>query len=157
MLAALKPYALLIKAGLIIAALIAVAWIWRGYIAHQQQIGYDRAKAEYTAKLAMEKDLARLTEQALFRRLETANHERAETEKRLADARRAAAAADRRLRDTTADFRQRLSDATAETARAAAATAAELLSECSSEYRQVASAADGHAADSRQCRAGWPG
>lgn len=157
MLAALKPYALLIKAGLIIAVLIAAVWMWRGYIAHQQQIGYDRAKAEYAAKLTMEKDLARLTEQELYRRMETANHERAETEKRLADARRAAAAADRRLRDTTADFRQRLSDATAETARAAAATAAELLSECSSEYRAMASAADGHAADSQQCRAGWPG
>ena len=157
MLAALKPYALLIKAGLIIAALIAVVWMWRGYIAHQQQIGYDRAKAEYAAKLATEKDLARLTEQELYRRMETANHERAETEKRLADARRAAATADHRLRRATDDFRQRLSDATAETARTAAATAAELLSECSSEYRQVASAADGHAADSRQCRAGWPG
>jgi hypothetical protein len=157
MLAALKPYALLIKIGLIVAALVAADWMWRGYIAHQQQIGYDRAKAEYATKLAMEKDLARLTEQTLFRRLETANHERAETEKRLADARRAAATADRRLRDTAADFRQRLSDATAATARTAAATAAELLSECSGEYREMASAADGHAADSQQCRAGWPG
>lgn len=157
MIARLTPYLSLIKGAAVIAAVLAALWWWHSHNAAQQAIGYARAAAEYQQRLAEAKVAARLREQAWFHQWERTTNERAETEQRLAAARAAALAADQRLRHTTADFRQRLAAATAETARAAAETAAELLGECSGEYRALAAAADGHAADADHCRAAWPG
>jgi hypothetical protein len=157
MLSRLDPYLGLIKAAGVVVAVLLVLWWWSAHNAAQQAIGYQRAVAEYDRRLAKATEAARVREQGWFLQWERAANERAETDQRLAAARADAIAADQRLRHTAADYRRRLSAATAETARAAAATAADLLAECSGEYRALAAAADGHAADAEQCRDAWPG
>lgn len=142
-----------------LAALAAAAALWLAWTTHnanQRQIGYDRAAGEYAAQLAAAKDAALAQERDWKVKLKGAIDDRTNMEQALAAARARAAGADERLRRTTDDFRERLSAATAETARAAAATAAELLGQCGSRYRAVAAAADGHAADARQCETAWP-
>lgn len=143
----------IVALGLLVLA--AFAW-WHSHNAGQQQIGYEKAAAEYKAKLDAQTAAARIREQGWFLNAERASNERTELEKRLALSRASAAAADDRLRRATDDFGKRLSVATVEACRTAAETAAGLLGECSREYRQVAAAADGHLADVQQCEAAWP-
>lgn len=151
-----KPYAGVIKVLAVLVAFAGAIWWWNSFIDRQQDIGYQRAAVEYAAKLAKEKEVALVTERGWRKQLEDANHDRIETEKRLAGFRTAAADADDRLRRAATDFSQRLSVATLEAARHAAETAASLLGECSTAYRDVAAAADGHLADAEQCAAAWP-
>ena len=156
MIETIKAYALLFKIAAAVLLVIAGVWWWHSHNAAQQQIGYDRAATEYAVKLAEAEAAARTIEKSWFLKYERASNDRTNLENQLSRYRDAAIAADDRLRLATADFRLRLSIAPVEACREAASTAAELLGECSAAYRQVASAADGHAADVRQCEAAWP-
>ena len=153
----IRPYLGLVKIGAAVVALIAAVWWWNGFIDRQQEIGYDKAAAEYQVKLDEQKKAALEEGRRWDAKLKGAIDERTEVEKRLAAARDAAADADDRLRRTTTDFRQRLSAASVEACRSAAETAAGLLGDCSARYRAVAAAAAGHAADVQQCEIAWPG
>lgn len=157
MIETIKAYALLLKIAAAVLLVIAGVWWWHSHNTAQQQIGYNRASAEYAAKLAEAKDAARNIEKSWFLKYERAANDRTNLENKIAQYRAAAAAADDRLRIATEDWRLRLSVAPLDACRQAAGTAAELLGECSAAYRQVAAAADGHAADVRQCENSWPG
>lgn len=149
-------YLWLVKCGAVALVLVIGLIWWESNNAAQRQIGYDRAAGEYAAKLTKEKEVALVTERGWRKKLEDANNDRIETEKRLAQSRAAVAAADDRLRRSADNFRQRLSAASAETCRAAAGTAAGLLEACAGRYRDVAAAAAGHAADVRRLEGSWP-
>jgi len=141
--------------GYAIGALLAVlAYNW--FISHHQDIGYQRAAAEYQAELSREKQKALSIERDLNQLYTEAQNARIESEKLLDLHRRNARAADDRLRIARDDFSQRLSAASAAACRHAAETAATLLGECSGRYREVAGFSDGHLADSEQCRLAWP-
>lgn len=154
--AALAKYSGLIKIAGVALALLAAAWWWNSHNQRQQDIGYNRAAAEYQKALNKQTAAARLREQGWFLNAERASNARTELENKLALSRAAATAADDRLQRATDDFGRRLSVATVEACRTAAGTAARLLGDCSREYRQVAAAADGHLADLRQCESAWP-
>lgn len=156
MIETVKAYALLLKIAAAVLLVIAGVWWWHSHNAAQQQIGYDRAATECAVKLAEAKDAARTIEKSWFLKYERASNDRTSLENKLAQYRAAAAAADDRLRLAAAEWRIRLSVAPVEACRTAASTAAGLLGECSAAYRQVAEAADGHAADVRQCESAWP-
>ena len=157
MIAGIKLYLGLAKVAAVALLLLAVAWWWGRHNAEQQDIGYRRAAAEYAAQLVAAQEEARQRERKMMERWEEAQNARIQTEITLDRARAVAAAADRRLQQSAADFGQRLSSATAEACRAAATTAAALLGECSAAYRELAAAADGHAADVGAVMAAWPG
>jgi isoleucyl-tRNA synthetase len=140
-----------------VAAAIAIGWMAVSWFAsHHHDTGYKEAQEEYAAKLAEAKQVALESERSMSKKLQDAQNARAKTEIRLNDARRAVADADNRLRNATDYIRNSMPTATAETARATASTAVELLGQCSRQYSEVASAADGHAADSQQCHSAWP-
>lgn len=148
-----RAVALFIAGGLVIVAIS--AW-WHSHNTAQQKIGYQRSTAEFKEKEQIAAAEQRTRELANFRNKERAEERRNELEQKLDSIRAAAQSATEQLRLARSDFDRRLDAATRETAIEAARTAAALLSECSSEYQSVASAADGHAADSAQCLAAWP-
>ena len=152
----LRPYLGAAKLAAVALAILAAVWWWDRHNAAQQDIGYRRAAGEYAEKLAAAQLEALRKERRLTEQWEQAQNARMQTEIQLDRARAAAGAADRRLQQSTDDFRQRLSSATAEACRTAAATAANLLGQCSREYQQLAAAADGHAADVAAVIAAWP-
>lgn len=154
--AALVRYTGLLKAAALVAALLAAWWWWSSHNAGQQRIGYERCQAERRADEAIAAQAQRVREMNNFRRMENA-HEAAATLLAQRDAARAAArTTDRRLRDTLDDFDRRIDGATREAAIAAARTFRGVFDACVAEYRGVADAADGHLADARTCRDGWP-
>lgn len=141
--------------AVLLLGLAAFGW-WSAHNRAQQKIGYDRAQVEYREAEAKASAAQRLREQVNFRKSEVALEKRIETEHLLDVARADARAAERRMHDTNANFDRALDGAPAATAIAAARTAGALLDECVTAYRDVADAADGHLADSRQCREAWP-
>lgn len=139
-------------ATLIAAIVFGVHW----YNSRQQDIGYQRAVAEYNVKLADAQNAAMFTERELTKKLNEAQNARIESEKRAATLKRDAYAESGRLRDTIADLRNRLSDSTAETIRAYADAGLRLLGACQAEYLRVAEAARGHQADAMMFEEAWP-
>lgn len=152
----LRPYLVAAKLAAVALAILGAVWWWGRHNAAQQDIGYRRAAGEYAEKLAAAQLEALRKERRLTEQWKQAQNARMQTEIQLDRARAAAGAADRRLQQSTDDFRERLSSATAGACRAAAATAADLLGQCSREYQQLAAAADGHAADVAAVIAAWP-
>ena len=117
------------------------------YNAHQQQIGYDKAKAEYTALMAEKVAAAAKETAALNTQLEVARNDAVKREQALRSVAAASAASDARLRNTVADLRSRLSNAPAEAARNAASALADVFGDCEAKYRELAEIADRHASD----------
>lgn len=152
----LTPYLGLIKVAAVVLALAALAWAANAFLDHEQQIGYDRAKAEYMVKLEAAQEAARAKETQLNQRIQEAQHAAAEREKTLrADADAARTAADG-LRDTLGNIRRRLSAAPIDACRATADATLAVLGQCQDQYRAVAEAADGHASDAQTLSEAWP-
>ena len=146
----------LIKALLIAAVAVALGFAWNGFIKHEQNIGYQKAVAEYTVKLLEAKEAADKREQELSAQVQEAQAnglKREETIKALAAA---VGKSSDSLRNTANAIRLGLPHATVEAARTAADAFAAVFSECQGRYGELAAKADGHASDVRTLEEAWP-
>ena len=146
----------LIKALLIAAVAVALGFAWNGFIKHEQNIGYQKAVAEYNVKLLAAKEVADKREQELSAQVQEAQAnglKREETIKALAAA---VGKSSDSLRNTANAIRLGLPNATVEAARTAADAFATVFSECQRRYADVAEKADGHANDVRTLEEAWP-
>ena len=146
----------IIKALLIAAVAVALGFAWNGFIKHEQNIGYQKAVAEYNVKLLAAKEAADRREQELTTQVQEAQAnglKREETIKALAAA---VGKSSDSLRNTANAIRLGLPHATVEAARTAADAFATVFSECQGRYGELAAKADGHASDVRTLEEAWP-
>lgn len=150
------PQSLLMKvAGWLIVIGIVLFGLWAA-ANHFENIGYQKAKNEYTAQALKDTQAARVREQQLQTRLNEAENARSKAENALL----ASAIANR---NSVNQLRQQL-DATnrnlssySSTALAARVTALSgVLEECTSRYSELATKADGHVADIKLMEDAWP-
>ena len=142
---------------LLIAAVIAAAVVaWNHFLDYEQNIGYQKAVAEYNVKLLAAKEAADKREQELSAQVQEAQAnglKREETIKALAAA---VGKSSDSLRNTANAIRLGLPHATVEAARAAADAFATVFTDCQGRYADVAAKADGHASDVRTLEEAWP-
>ena len=146
----------IIKALLIAAVAVALGFAWNGFIKHEQNIGYQKAVAEYNVKLLAAKEAADRREQELTTQVQEAQAnglKREETIKALAAA---VGKSSDSLRNTANAIRLGLPNATVEAARTAADAFATVFTDCQRRYADVAEKADGHASDVRTLEEAWP-
>ena len=146
----------IIKALLIAAVAVALGFAWNGFIKHEQNIGYQKAVAEYNVKLLAAKEAADKREQELSAQVQEAQAnglKREETIKALAAA---VGKSSDSLRNTANAIRLGLPRATVEAARTAADAFAAVFTDCQGRYADVAAKADGHASDVRTLEEAWP-
>ena len=140
-----------------IAAAVGAALIFgAGWAANGWRLGQDIAqtKLAHTQELAARDAGTFAVAQAI-----TTNYQGALNASIQEQARLAGAAATRnagRLRDQLSEADKRIATASATAVRDYAATASKLLGQCSDRYTELAARADGHALDTRVCRAAWP-
>lgn len=145
-----------IKALLIAAVVVALGFAWNGFIKHEQNVGYQKAVAEYNVKLIEAKERADKRERELTAQVQEAQAnglKREETIKALAAA---VGKSSDSLRNTANAIRLGLPHATVEAARTAADAFAAVFSECQGRYGELAAKADGHASDVRTLEEAWP-
>ena len=142
---------------LLIAAVIAAAVVaWNHFLDYEQNIGYQKAVAEYNVKLLAAKEAADKREQELSAQVQEAQAnglKREETIKALAAA---VGKSSDSLRNTANAIRLGLPHATVEAARTAADAFATVFTDCQGRYADVAAKADGHASDVRTLEEAWP-
>ena len=142
---------------LLIAAVIAAAVVaWNHFLDYEQNIGYQKAVAEYNVKLLAAKEAADRREQELTTQVQEAQAnglKREETIKALAAA---VGKSSDSLRNTANAIRLGLPHATVEAARTAADAFATVFTDCQRRYVEVARASDGHASDVRTLEEAWP-
>lgn len=146
----------IIKALLIAAVAVALEFAWNWHVKHEQNIGYQKAVAEYNVKLLAAKEAADKREQELSAQVQEAQAnglKREETIKALAAA---VGKSSDSLRNTANAIRLGLPLATVEAARTAADAFAAVFTECQQRYVDVARAADGHASDVQTLMEAWP-
>ena len=146
----------IIKALLIAAVVVALVFAWNWFISYEQNIGYDRAVAEYNVKLLAAKEAADQREQELSAQVQEAQAnglKREETIKALAAA---VGKSSDSLRNTANAIRLGLPNATVEAARTAADAFAAVFTDCQGRYGELAAKADGHASDVRTLEEAWP-
>lgn len=142
---------------LLIAAVIAAAVVaWNHFLDYEQNIGYQKAVAEYNVKLLAAKEAADKREQELTTQVQEAQAnglKREETIKALAAA---VGKSSDSLRNTANAIRLGLPSATVEAARTAADAFATVFTDCQGRYGALAEKADGHANDVRTLEEAWP-
>lgn len=146
----------IIKALLIAAVAVALGFAWNGFIKHEQNIGYQKAVAEYNVKLLAAKEAADKREKELTTQVQEAQAnglKREETIKALAAA---VGKSSDSLRNTANAIRLGLPLATVEAARTAADAFATVFTDCQRRYTEMAERADGHANDVRTLEEAWP-
>lgn len=148
----LSPYRWLLAAGLI-AAFIAGYFAWAD---HQQDIGYERARSEYTAAALIEQQKsAKITADWQKQKDEAINDATTRAIKAKSDADRLRAT-NGGLRNELASARGQLSSASAETVRRYAATANTVFDECAREVEGMAGQLESIASDALTLYQAWP-
>ncbi len=145
-----------IKAMVIAAVITAAVFAWNHFLDYEQNIGYQKAVAEYNVKLLAAKEAADKREQELSAQVQEAQAnglKREETIKALAAA---VGKSSDSLRNTANAIRLGLPIATVQAARTAADAFATVFSECQGIYGELAAKADGHASDVRTLEEAWP-
>ena len=150
----MNPLALKFFAAAVIVAALLLAF--NAFIDHQQNIGYQKAVAEYNEKLIDAKNAADQRERDLKNQVKEAQDaglKRVETIKALVAAVGRTSAG---LHDTTANIRLGLPGLALDAARQTADTALALFGECQERYGRLAEKADGHVNDVQTLEAAWP-
>lgn len=148
----LSPYKWLIYAGL---AIVLSLGAWR-YTVKQQDIGYQRAVSQYTAKQLENEKIARAKETALNQQLEEARNAATIRDQKITALSGTLESTTSKLRDTITGLRKQLNNDSLLAARRKADTSLALLGECTREYRQMAEDADRHASDVKLLQEAWP-
>ena len=146
----------IIKALLIAAVAVALGFAWNGFIKHEQNIGYQKAVAEYTVKLLEAKEKADKREQELTTQVQEAQANGLKREETIRTLAAAVGKSSDSLRNTANAIRLGLPHATVEAARTAADAFATVFTDCQGRYADVAAKADGHASDVRTLEEAWP-
>ena len=144
-----------IKALLIAAVAVALGFAWNGFIKHDQNIGYQKAVAEYNVKLLAAKEVADKREQELSAQVQEAQANGLKREETIRTLAAAVGKSSDSLRNTANAIRLGLPLATVEAARTAADAFAAVFTDCQRRYIEVARAADGHANDVRTLEEAW--
>lgn len=146
----------IIKPLLIAAVAVALGFAWNGFIKHEQNIGYQKAVAEYNVKLLAAKEAADKREQELTTQVQEAQANGLKREETIRTLAAAVGKSSDSLRNTANAIRLGLPHATVEAARTAADAFAAVFSECQGRYGELAAKADGHASDVRTLKEAWP-
>ena len=146
----------IIKALLIAAVAVALGFAWNHFLDYEQNIGYDKAVAEYNVKLLAAKEAADKRERALSAQVQEAQANGLKREETIRTLAAAVGKSSDSLRNTANAIRLGLPHATVEAARTAADAFAAVFTECQGRYVEVARAADGHANDVRTLEEAWP-
>ena len=146
----------IIKALLIAAVAVALGFAWNGFIKHEQNIGYQKAVAEYNVKLLAAKEVADKREQELSAQVQEAQANGLKREETIRTLAAAVGKSSDSLRNTANAIRLGLPNATVEAARTAADAFATVFSECQGRYGVLAEKADGHLNDWRTLSEAWP-
>lgn len=146
----------IIKALLIAAVAVALEFAWNGFIKHEQNIGYQKAVAEYNVKLLAAKEAADQREQELSAQVQEAQANGLKREETIRTLAAAVGKSSDSLRNTANAIRLGLPHATVEAARTAADAFAAVFTECQGRYGELAAKADGHASDVRTLEEAWP-
>lgn len=146
----------IIKALLIAAVAVALGFAWNGFIKHEQNIGYQKAVAEYNVKLIEAKEAADQRERELAAQIQEAQANGLKREETIRTLAAAVGKSSDSLRNTANAIRLGLPHATVEAARTAADAFAAVFSECQGRYGSLAEKADGHANDVRTLEEAWP-
>ena len=150
----MNELALKALATVILVAALIFGWNW--HIKHEQNIGYQKAVAEYTVKLLEAKEIADQRERALSAQVQEAQANGLKREETIRTLAAAVGKSSDSLRNTANAIRLGLPNATVEAARTAADAFAAVFTECQQRYVDVARAADGHASDVQTLMEAWP-
>ena len=145
-----------IKALLIAAVVVALGFAWNGFIKHEQNVGYQKAVAEYNVKLLAAKEAADRREQELTTQVQEAQANGLKREETIRTLAAAVGKSSDSLRNTANAIRLGLPHATVEAARTAADAFATVFTDCQRSCVEVARASDGHASDVRTLEEAWP-
>ena len=145
-----------IKALLIAAVVVALGFAWNGFIKHEQNVGYQKAVAEYNVKLIEAKELADKRERELTAQVKEAQDNGLKREETIRTLAAAVGKSSDSLLNTANAIRLGLPNATVEAARTAADAFATVFTDCQRRYADVAEKADGHANDVRTLEEAWP-
>ena len=156
MFAFLSPYKLLIEAIAIGALILGISIGIHTFLQHEQQIGYDKAVAEYTAKMLTAEKAARVKEQAFTQQIQEAQHAAIEREQTLKTVAAAASASSLSLRDTIAHIRSGVPTATLDALRQSTIALGTVFADCQDRYRSMAATADATASDTKKLMDAWP-
>ena len=146
----------IIKALLIAVAIAAAVFAWTRFLDYEQNIGYQKAVAEYNVKLLAAKEAADRREQELTTQVQEAQANRLKREETIKALAAAVGKSSDSLRNTANAIRLGLPHATVEAARTAADAFATVFTDCQRRYADVAAKADGHASDVRTLEEAWP-
>ena len=144
-----------IKALLIAAVVVALGFAWNGFIKHEQNVGYQKAVAEYNVKLIEAKERADKRERELTAQVKEAQDNGLKREETIRTLAAAVGKSSDSLRNTANAIRLGLPHATVEAARTAADAFAAVFTDCQRRYVEVARASDGHASDVRTLEEAW--
>lgn len=148
----LTPYKWAIIGALALAALFA------GYkfVKYEQNKGYQKATAEYNAKLVIAQQAAIAKERQLNDKVQKAANEAIEREAKIKELSGSLDDTNKRMRDTVADLRRKLSRATEAAARKQADAALGVSGECADEYIKLAKEAARLSSELTQLQDAWP-
>lgn len=156
MFALLAPYKLLTEVFAFCSLLAGVAFGIHSFLNHEQQIGYDRAVAEYNVKLISAQNAA-IAQQAVYQKqIEDATNAAKKREQTIQTTTAAAATANDSLRDALTHIRDGVSSATAASLSSSVVALSTLFGECSSRYVGMAEKADRHSSDAQRIYDDWP-
>lgn len=156
MFTALTLYKWAERTGLIILMFICVAFGIHKIVLYEQQIGYERAVAEYTKKQLESEQAARARERDLNNQITEVRNAAARRNQEMEKLADALNSANRKLHDTTANLRNELSTNSVDAIRNTADAALTVFDRCAEEYTRMAENATEHASDVLTLMQAWP-
>ena len=151
-----SPYKLLIEL-VVIGALFGGATLEvHRFLNHERQIGYDKAVAEYTVKLAAAKADANAKEIAYEKRIQDARNAAVLRDQTIRSVAAAASSSSLSLRNTIASISRGVPAATIDALRQSTRTLGAVLDQCQDKYRSVAESADRANTDKQTLIDSWP-
>jgi len=152
----LAPYKLMIEIAVFGALAAGVVYEGHVFLVHEQQIGYDKAVAEFTQKENEALKAAAEKTAALQKQLDEANQHAQIREQTIKSLAAAANTASGGLHDTIAAIGRSVPSASIDALRVAVTTFGTVLNDCQNTYRAMAEIADRHASDVKTLTEAWP-
>jgi exonuclease VII large subunit len=144
------------KIGIGILLLAAIAYGIHHFLGYEQNIGYEKAVAEYTQKQLIAEQKARAKEQALNTQIVEAQNAANERQQQLDKVTSSLAITNKQLHDTTNTLRNRLSKNSPATNINTADTALSVFSDCTDRYSELAETADKYTNEIKMLQDAWP-
>lgn|GEM_PF-2715818 len=152
----LSPYKTMIEIAVFVAALAFVTVEIHKFMDHQQDIGYQRAVAEYQAKKIAADEANAKVEAALKKQLENAQNAAATRETAIQTIAATNVALSNSLRDTLSAIRAGVPTATVDALRKTTIALGDVLTECQDRRRSVAEEAERLNSEKRTLMDAWP-